>query len=185
MHFSILLRLLQGAEPNYCGWGRHTPHPALHLWNLKTELEAVARGPNANSSKLTEWVRNMYYGEGKNPGYGNYFIKCSIEVVILSTIIASPPNQKPIKTEMGGAWKSVRVVLKMNDFSHNLTWVLNLKNKLSGVSATPHLCNHNCHISGEYGVDPPTHLSTPTPFQTPTLVITTVTMLGILGRPSI
>ena len=47
----------------------------------------------------------------------------ALELSYPSTIIASPPHQKPIKIEMGGAQtlKSVGVVLKMNDFSQNLT----------------------------------------------------------------
>ena len=47
----------------------------------------------------------------------------ALELSYFLTIVASPPYQKPIKTEMGGAWtlKSVGVVLKMNDFSQNLT----------------------------------------------------------------
>ena len=65
--------------------------------------------------------------------------KGALELLHLLTIIASPPQQKPIKTEMGGAYtlKSVGVVPKMTNFLQNLTQVLYLKNKLLGTLVNP------------------------------------------------
>ena len=69
---------------------------------------------------------------------------------------------------MGEAYtlKSVGVVLKMNDFSQNLTWVPDLK-KLSTAFVNPHLCNHYCLIVGEHWVDPPPKSRHPHPSVNP------------------
>ena len=58
--------------------------------------------------------------------------KVALELSYLPPIIASPPHQNRLKLKWAELrpWKSVGVVLKMNNFSQNLTRVFNLENKL-------------------------------------------------------
>ena len=130
---------------------------------------------------------------------GNYFGKGSIGVVILLTIIASPPHQKPIKTEMGGTQtlKSVGVVMETNELSQNLTRVPGLKNKLLlPFVYSPTLVTTNVTMLGSTEQTPHPKVDTPPPIHQPqklrrpgyddyiACIVTTTVQTVQLRRPS-
>ena len=110
--------------------------------------------------------------------------KVALELSYFLTIIASPPHQKPIKTEMGGAQtlKSVGVVMETNELSQNLTRVPGLKNKLSRPFVNPTLVTTNVTVLGSTEQTPHPKVDTPTYPSTPKATTTVQTVQ--LRRPS-
>ena len=144
MLYDILPGFLKGAEPNHCGWGTpsDTPPPPSSLTPMKS----------GNQDGSCSWGSAHFFflinGTGKKPALRGWqdtmatiLEKVALELSYFLTIIASPPHQKPIKTEMGGAQtlKSVGVVMETDELSQNLTRVPGLKNKLLGPFVYPPL----------------------------------------------